>query len=218
MGSSVSEEIINNFKVIKMYYNAGPDGLKCIRAKNIEILNNRAIFSSDEFLKMQANTSVIIQFYTDDGIYTTGAMFVKHVVAENDYKYITTYPVQGSHSQRRLYYRTDYQSDVQITINTIYDDSAVYNRPIHNLSAGGFSFLSPTNRFPSYNSMNVKFKMKDISMHLDAKLVHISKISSSKEYPYLLGFSFIKMNKEDADIISQQCFLYQIEQRKNKML
>lgn len=218
MGSSISEEIINNFKVIKLYYNAGPDGLKCIKAKNIELLNNRVIFSSDEYLKMTANTSVIVQFYTNEGIYTTGALFVKLVVAETDYKYITTYPVQGSHSQRRLYYRTDYKGDIQVTINTIYSDSAVYNRPIHNLSAGGFSFLSQSYSFPSYNSINVKFKMKDIEINSEAKLVHITKINSGKEYPYLVGFSFINMDKEDADIISQQCFLYQIEQRKNKML
>ena len=218
MGNEVDKDVLTLFKAIKIYYSLSKGDLQKITASNVEIDNNRAIFTSDEILEMVPNTSLIIHFYTSDGIYITNALFIKLIQEDDKYKYITTYPTQGSHSQRRMYYRTNLKCDITLEVNTLYDDFVYYTRSVHNISAGGFSFMSPTNKFPQAKSIKATFKLGDNEINCKALFIHATQINKTTDYPYMIGFSFTNISKENTDIISKQCFLYQIEQRKNKTL
>lgn len=218
MGNEVDKDVLTLFKTIKIYYSLGKGDLRFITAQNAEIVSNRAVFTSDELLEMVPNTSLIIQFYTNEGIYITNALFIKLTQEGTLFKYVTTYPIQGSHSQRRMYYRTDLKCDVQLEVNTIFDDVVYYTRSAHNISAGGFSFMSPADKFPKYKQIKTLFKMGDTDICCTADLIHVTKINNNTDYPYIIGFAFSNMTKTNADIISKQCFLHQIEQRKNKSM
>jgi len=218
MGNEVDKDVLTLFKTIKIYYTVGVGELQNITASDVEIVNNRAIFTSDEILEMVPNTSVIIQFYTNNGIYITNAMFIKLMQEDNKYKYITTYPTQGAHSQRRMFYRTDLPCDITLAVNTLYDDIVYYTRSAHNISAGGFSFMSTTNRFPKHKSINASFVLGDDKISCKAIFIHATQINTTTDYPYMIGFSFTNITKTNADIISKHCFLHQIEQRKNKTM
>ena len=218
MKNEVDKDVLTLFKSIKIYYSLGKGDLRFITAQDVEIISNRAVFTSDELLEMVPNTSVIIQFYTNDGIYISNALFIKISREGELFKYITTYPVQGSHTQRRMYYRTDLKCSIQLAVKTIFDDIVYYTRNAHNISAGGFSFMSPTDKFPTYRRINANFKINNFDIKCTANLIHSTKVNNGNDYPYMIGFSFSNMTKTNADIISKHCFLHQIEQRKNKSI
>lgn len=162
---------------------------------------------------------IIIQ--GEDGVYSGTCTVIGKEISGISGIWIS-HPLNSKRVQRREYVRVELDLSIAISLIKTADneDKDTFDVKVQNINGKGFSFLSnkPLN---AYYDIFCQFKLNDGNdqiiktrcehIYSDVKMVHA-------EMLYKHALAFIDLDDNSTERIVKECFKYQLDERKNKLV
>ena len=209
----------NDLQLAKLLFNKGTDdalSFNCL-IKKIDDDYVEFIGVSDYSEQVSLGALVDIRIYSADGVIYSSATLLRITKIKDKPVYMTTYPERYDQTQKRQYYRADLH--LPITLLTVLNNGSVKqtNATTKNISGRGMCFISLDAKFPDFYSITVNIKFPNRAIVTTAEHVYTNPVTYKGSILYIHAFKFLKIEPEEINYIVKECFLYQLESKREQM-
>lgn len=145
---------------------------------------------------------IILNVYSDEGIYTANSKILKKIVSETQIFYTISYPVNCKHSQRREYFRAKLHIPFVITV----DNNQKISGVTKNICGKGICYNS-YKPFPLYeNSLKIDMDFEGRIISTFAELVYSKTLVEDNKPKFVHAFTLTTISNDDVGFIVDKCF------------